>query len=87
MLPSMYVYLTCLCRSRVLRRLQRELSVKNGSVWLKSLENEILSETPGMRNKCSSRPMGTHVTLLCDQVFYDLYAELRTRPIKYSFRD
>ena len=52
MLPSMYVYLACLCRSRVLRRLQRELSVKNGSVWLKSLENEILSETPGMERKC-----------------------------------
>ena len=29
----------------------------NGSVWLKGLENEILSETPGMSYKCSIRYM------------------------------
>ncbi len=87
MFPSLYVYLACLCRSRVLRRFQRELSVKNGSVWLKSLENEILSETPGMKHKCCSRPIGAYVLLFRDQVSRDLYAQRRTWLIEFSFRD
>jgi len=83
----MYVHLTCLYRSRVLTRLQRELSVTNGSVWLKSLENEILAETPGMEYKCSNRPICAHVLLFRDQVFHNLYVQRRTRPIKSSFHD
>ena len=83
----MYVYLAFLCRSRVLRRLQRELSMKNGSVWLKSLENEILSETPGMKHKCCGRPIGAYELLFCDQVFRNLYAQRRTWQIEFSFRD
>lgn len=49
--------------------------MKNGSVWLKSLENEILSETPGMKYKYCTRPIGAYVLLFRGQVFPDLYAQ------------
>lgn len=61
--------------------------MKNGSVWLKSLENEILSETPGMKYKYCTRPIGAYVLLFRGQMFPDLYAQWRTWLIEFSFRD
>jgi hypothetical protein len=87
MLLSMYVFIACLFRSRMLRRLQRELGVKNGTVWLKGLEDEILSETPGMVFQCTRRPIGAYVLLFRDKVSRDLYAPRRRQWIEFSFRD
>jgi hypothetical protein len=50
----------------MLRHLQRELSAKNGTLWLKSLENEILSENPGMKYKCCARLISAQVRLFRD---------------------